>query len=429
MGGLRTSGPGRDRRSLGRPFAWLWGAYAVSTFGTWIAFDAFSLIAILVLHAGPAQVSALAAAGLAVAAAVAVPLGPWIEHRRKRPVMVAMDLMRLAALVSVPVTYALGVLGFAQLLVVSVVVGAGDIAFRAAGGAFLKRLLAPEDLLAANARFESTTWTATLLGPPLGGAAIGLLGPVTTVVANAASFLLSALGLRAVGSDEPRPERDGAARLRPRDVLDGWLHILGSTTLRPLFLNVLVVNGLIMATAPLMAVLMLGRLGFAPWQYAFAFAAPCAGGLVGSRLAPRLVARHGERRIMLVSGALRACWSVGLAFVGRGLGGMALVIGVEFGLVTCAGVFNPVLATHRLEQTAPERVARMLSAWTVSTRVAIAALTALWGILAAVTGPRVAIAVAGLLLLASPLLLPWRGYGRRLPILNEASAAGSSSAA
>ena len=104
--------------ALGRQFGWLWAAYAVSTFGTWLAFDAFPLIAILVLHAGPAAVSALAAAGLAVGAAVAVPLGPWVEFRRKRPVMIAMDLARFAALLSVPAAYALGRLSFAQLLVV-----------------------------------------------------------------------------------------------------------------------------------------------------------------------------------------------------------------------------------------------------------------------------------------------------------------------
>jgi hypothetical protein len=84
------------RRSLGRQFGWLWSAYAVSTLGTWLAFDAFSLIAILVLHAGPAEASMLAATGLAVGAVVAVPLGPWVEFRRKRPVMMAMDLIRFA---------------------------------------------------------------------------------------------------------------------------------------------------------------------------------------------------------------------------------------------------------------------------------------------------------------------------------------------
>jgi hypothetical protein len=33
-------------------------------------------------------------------------------------------------------------------------------------------------------------------------------------------------------------------------------------------------------------------------------------------------------------------------------------------------------------------------------------LTALWGLLASVTSPRLAIALAGLLMLATPLLLP-----------------------
>jgi MFS family permease len=134
------------RRSLGRQFGWLWAAYAVSTFGTWVAFDAFPLIAILALHAGPTEVSALAAAGLAVAAVVAVPLGPWVEFRRKRPVMIAMDLTRFAALMTVPVAYALGRLTFVHLMVVSVIVGAAGIAFRSASGAFVKQLVAKEDL-------------------------------------------------------------------------------------------------------------------------------------------------------------------------------------------------------------------------------------------------------------------------------------------
>jgi hypothetical protein len=83
FGATRGAGSGAvTRRSLGRQFGWLWCAYAASTVGTWLAFDAFPLIAILVLHAGPIQVSVLAAAGLAVGAVAAVPLGPWAEFRR-----------------------------------------------------------------------------------------------------------------------------------------------------------------------------------------------------------------------------------------------------------------------------------------------------------------------------------------------------------
>ncbi|MFF4826455.1 MFS transporter [Streptomyces sp. NPDC001312] len=396
------------RRGLGRRFGWLWAAYAVSSYGTGLGFGAFPLIAVLVLHSGPTQVAALSAAGRAVGAVLAVPLGPWVEFRRKRPVMIAMDLIRFAALMSVPAAFALGRLSFPQLLVVSVVVGAANIAFTAASGAYLQALLPPEDLLAANSRFESTTWTATMVGPPLGGAAIGLFGPVTTVMADAVSYLLSALGIRAIGGTEPRPTRTGAPRLRAGDLLDGWRHILAHPALRPLFFNTIAVNGLIMASEPLLAVLLLGRLGFAPWQYGLVFAVPCVGGLVGSRLARRLVARSGQRRVMLTFGVLRACWPVGLAFVQPGVSGMVLVMAVQLGLVTCCGVFNPVLATYRLHHTDPDRVARTLAAWSVSSSAAIAVLTAVWGLLAAVTSPRIAIAAAGVLLLATPLLLPRR---------------------
>lgn len=409
---MKGAGTGR---SLGRQFGWLWTAYAISTFGTYLAFDALSLIAILVLHSGPTAVAVLAAAGLAVGTVVAVPLGPWVEFRRKRPVMIAMDLTRCAAMLSIPAAFALGILTFAQLLVVSVVVGSADITFKAASGANLKALVRPQDLLVANGRFESTAWTAIGLGPPIGGAAIGMFGPVTTVVADAISYLLSAAGIRAIGgeSKEPLPDRTGAPRLRAGDLLAGWRYILAHPVLRPLFFNSVLVNALIMATAPLLAVLMLGRYHFAPWQYGISFGAPCVGGLVGSRLARRLVARFGRHKVMLTSGVLRSCWSLGLVFIRPGVGGIVLVMAVEFGLITSIGVFNPVYATYRLENTPADRVTRTLSAWSVSSSATIALLTAVWGVLADATSLRTAIAIAGVLILATPfLLLPLRLHPR-----------------
>lgn len=391
-------------KSLGRPFGWLWAAYAVSTFGTWLAFDAFTLIAILVLHAGPTQVAVLAAAGLAVGAVVAAPLGPWVEFHPKRPVMVVMDLIRCAALLSVPITYALGWLTFIQLLVVSVVVAAADIAFKAASGAYLKAQVRPDDLLVANGRFESTTWTATALGPPIGGAAVGLCGPVTVVIANAISFLLSAIGIRAIGGMERPPARTEIRRVD--DLVAGWRCILTHPALRPMLFHTILVNGLIMATAPLLALLMLDRLGFAAWQYGLAFGVPCVGGLVGARLSRRLVTRFGQHKVMYTAGTLRVCWPLGLAFIGPGTGGLVLVLTLEFCLVACVGVFNPVFATYRLDQTPTDRIARTLSAWSITNNATIAALTVFWGVLANAVGLRTAIAIAGLLLLTTPLLLP-----------------------
>ncbi len=404
------------RRSLGRRFGWLWAAYAVSAYGSGLGFGAFPLIAVLVLHAGPAQVSTLSAIGPAVGALLALPLAPWVEYRRKRPVMIGMDLARFAVMATIPVAYAFGVLGFAQLLAVSAVVATAKTVFNAASGAYLKALVRPEDLLVANARFESTNWSSIAIGPPLGGAAIGLFGPVTTVVADALSYLLSALGItasrgRGRGHDRDRdetPQRSDKGRVRAGELLDGWRHILTHPVLRALYLNNMLVAGLIMATEPLLAVRLLRQLGFAPWQYGLAFAAPCVGGFIGSRLARRVVARYGRHRIFRTVGTLRAIWLIGLAFIRPGIVGLVTVVAVELAIIVSMSLFNPVLATYRLEHTPKHLIARTLSAWSIGQQASIAILTALAGLLADLTSPHTALTVIGLLILASPLLLPRR---------------------
>ncbi|MGW3063709.1 MFS transporter, partial [Streptomyces sp. NPDC001130] len=240
----------------------------------------------------------------------------------------------------------------------------------------------------------------------LGGAAIGLFGPVTTVVADALSYLLSALGITAIRGREEAPRGAGQSPVRAGALLDGWRHIMGHPGLRALYLNQILVGGLIMATEPLLAVLLLRQLGFPPWQYGLAFAAPCVGGLIGSRLAPRVVARYGRHGVFRTVGTLRAIWLIGLAFVRPGVVGLVIVIAVELAIIFNMSLYTPVLATYRLEHTPKQLVARTLSAWSIGQQTSIALLTALGGLLADVTGPRTALTVAGLLILTTPLLLP-----------------------
>lgn len=396
------------RVRLGAGFGWLWSAYAVSTYGTWLAFGAFPLIAVQVLHAPAFAVSLLEAAGLAVAAIVALPLGPWVEHRPKRPVMIGMDLVRFAAMASIPLAYFLGLLSYVQLLVVSVISGTASIAFTAASGAYLKYLVRSEHLLVASGRFEGTSWAATAVGPPLGGALIGLLGPVVTILADAFSYLLSALAVRRIRGGDVAAPRDSSTRLRASDLLDGWRFIFDDRVLRRLFLNSILVGGLIMATSPLVAVLLLGEYHFTAWQYGLAFGIPAVGGFVGARLSARLVGRYGRYRIMIVFGWLRSVFPLGLAFVHPGITGLITVIIVEGLLIACMGVFNPIYATERLQRTPVSHTARVLSAWSVSSKLSQASLMVVWGILATFTSPLAAITISGVLLLATPLLLPKR---------------------
>jgi MFS family permease len=407
VGARQRSGranPGRER--LGRQFAWLWSASLASSLGTSFALGAFPLIAIRVLHASPAEVSALPAAGMAAGALLALPLGPWVEQRRKRPVMITMDLIRFFVMASIPVAYAFGALTFAQLLAASVIAAAAKIAFGSASGANLKSLVPRDKLMIANSRFASANWITITVAPPLGGAAITVLGPVATVTADAVSYLLSALGVLAIHREEPRPEPSGPGSSKFRDLAAGWKYIFGDRVLCLLMANSVLTGALILATEPLLAVLLLGELKFTAWMYGLAFGVPCAGGFVASRLAARLTARFGRRRMLLVAGTARACFPVGLALTFAGLGGVVFFIVIQTGLIIFMGLYMPVYSTYRLELLGDDHVSRGLAAWSITSNATIALLTGLWGVLATVTSPRIAIAVAGVLLLGTPALLP-----------------------
>ncbi|GAA1011831.1 MFS transporter [Acrocarpospora pleiomorpha] len=397
---------------LGPDFGWLWRAFAASSLGTWLALDAIPLIAVLALDAGAAQVSWIAAVSGAVGALLALPLGPWVEFRPKRRLMIRADVLRCLALMTVPIAYGMGVLSYVHLLAVAVVVAAADIVFIGASGAHLKDLVPERHLVRANGRFETITWISTAVGPPAGGALIGVLGPVATITLNAISYVLSALGLRVISRPDPAPPARAAGRSSLAEIVAGWRVIAADRVLRLLFANTVLVAALIMATAPLLLYLMLNDLGFTPLQYGLGFGIPCLGGLVGARLSQPLVQRFGQRDILLTFGVTRVLWLAGLAFVGPGTPGLLVVMAVEGAMIFCMGVFNPVFATYRLRSAPHDAVARVLTAWTISTRTAIAAATALWGVLAGLTSARTAITIAGILLIGTAILLPWRQHAR-----------------
>jgi MFS family permease len=121
-----------------------------------------------------------------------------------------------------------------------------------------------------------------------------------------------------------------------------------------------------------------------------------------------VVARYGQHRVFQTVGTLRAIWLIGLAFVRPGVVGLVTVIAVELAIIISMSLYSPVLATYRLEHTPQHLVARTLSAWSIGQQAAIAVFTALGGLLADLTSTRTALTIAGLLILASPLLLPRR---------------------
>ncbi|WP_212823499.1 MFS transporter [Catellatospora sp. TT07R-123] len=399
---------------LGSDFRRLWQAYAVSAAGSAIAAGALPLVAVLVLDASAMEVSVLAALSAATGALSVLPMSHRIDRHRKRPVMIAADLVRFAVLASVPAAAVLDRLTFAHLYAAATVQAAAAIVFTAASEAHLKALVAAELRGEANSRFESTNWLAQSVGPPVGGALVAAFGATATILVDAVSFLLSALGIQRVRQPEtavPAPAHTTAVR---RDAVAGWTYILSHAQLRPLFWNAMLFGGAVMWCTPLIAVFMLRDLDLNPWQYGLAFGLPCLGGIAGARLMPRFTRRLGERGTLLLFGVLRTPWLLVLPLASPGTPGLLLVIAADVALLFAAGVFNPAFVTFRMDITQDRLMARVVSAWLISSRSVQPLFMVAGGLLAAATSVRHALAVGGALCLVSALCLPWR-TARPLP--------------
>jgi predicted MFS family arabinose efflux permease len=387
-----------------------WVAYAVSQAGSGIGTGALPLVAILILGSSDWQISMLAAVAGIAGAAVFVPLGPWVEFHRKRPAMITADLLRCAALASVPIAAWLGALTYAQLCLVAAVQTVGVILSSAASAAYLKGLVPGDRLTVVNSRWETTMWTASTVGPPVGGMLVSALGALAAIVVDAASFLLSAVTLGRTRHREPVPATPASRRHWLAEMTAGWRHIAAHPILRALFIHALLFGGCLVASTPLIAILMLRELGFNPAQYGLALGIPCAAGVLGSLLAPRIIRRHGLIPTLLATGAARCLWMAVLPAAPGSAIGLALIIGADTMLLLCAGVFNPAFATYRMQAVDDGYLARVTAAWAISSKIAQPIVIAAAGLAAAALGARTALVVLAGVLVASVVLLPWKAW-------------------
>ena len=174
----------------------------------------------------------LTAAGTLSFAVLALPAGVWVDRVARRPALVGADLVRGAALLTVPVAAGLHRLSLVQLAVVALATGMARVLFDVAYPSYLPALVGRDQLVRANAWLESSRSATQLTGPGLGGWLVQLAGAPLAVAADAASFLASAGCLLAIGTVEPRPARAGRSALR-RELAEGLGSCLASPPCGP----------------------------------------------------------------------------------------------------------------------------------------------------------------------------------------------------
>ena len=106
-----------------------WGAATVSGAGTAVTALALPLVALTVLDATAFEVALLAAAGQVSWLLLSLPAGVVAQRVPLRRLQVTLDLVRFAALGSLPLAWWLGTLTYAHLLCAALVTGAATVLF------------------------------------------------------------------------------------------------------------------------------------------------------------------------------------------------------------------------------------------------------------------------------------------------------------
>jgi MFS family permease len=231
--GLHDRRPGRGL--LGRrDFRLLWIGETASGLGNSITLVALPLTAVVVLDAGATAVGVLTAAAWLPWLLVGLPMGAWVDRARKRPLMVACDLLSATALVSVPLAAWLGVLTLAQLVAVALVAGTVAVCFGTTYHAYIPVVLGGRDLLAGNARLQGSEAATQVAGPGTAGLLAQAFGGATGLLADAATFLVSALCLARIRVAEPVPARHEERVPLRRQIVEGLRFVGRDRYLRPL---------------------------------------------------------------------------------------------------------------------------------------------------------------------------------------------------
>ncbi len=341
---LTSGGSARSRLWRGalrsRDFRLFWFGETISKLGSSISTVALPLVAVVTVHASALVVSSLAAAEWLPWLLIGLPVGAWVDRLPRRRVMLSADAVSLVLFASVPIAAWLGALTVGQLLAVALLAGAASVFFQTAYQVYLPSLVDEQELPRANALMQGSEAASQVVGPGVAGALAAAIGAVSGMMADAATFFISAVCLVSIRAKEPRADR---ARDRPklgREIAEGLRFVTRDPYLRPLTIAGAISNLGLVGYQAILIVFLVRIVGLSPGVVGLLIALASLGGVIGAAFATRIARRFGSARGYLICElvAPAAALLVPLTAPGPRLalfvaGGLAVVAGVVAGNV------------------------------------------------------------------------------------------------
>ena len=215
-------------------FVRLWAAATVSTFGTLVTRTALPFTAILVLNVDALELGFIRVAELLPGLLLGLVAGAWIDRVRRRPVMVAADLLRALVLLTIPVAAFAQVLSLWQLVLVAAATSVLSIWFDVAYQSYLPTLVDRGELIEGNSKLTAAGAVAEVAAFSAGGWLVQLVTAPVAILIDVSTFVVSALYIRRIDAPEPAPAPAAPDTRITTEIVEGLRIIAVDPTLRAL---------------------------------------------------------------------------------------------------------------------------------------------------------------------------------------------------
>ncbi|MBL4767343.1 MAG: MFS transporter [Rhodobacteraceae bacterium] len=344
-----------------RNFRLLFSASAVSNLGDGVSSLAFPWLATLITR-DPMMIAAVAFATRLPWLLFSIPAGVWTDRVDRRRLMVQADLFRMlltfgivAMILSVPsFPPDQGGLFIAGLCGVAFLLGSAEVVRDNAAQTVLPSVVPKETLEQANGQLWSIEQImGSFVGPPLAGLLIAYAVPAPFAL-DAFSFALAA-GLVWCMALTPR-----AAPVRRSvwfEASEGISWLLGHRTILQLAVVLGLMNALSLMTITVLILYSQEILGLSAAGHGLLLTAGAAGGVLGGLICPRIAARIGQRRSLVLAVAMLA-----LCFVAIWLATSVWIVALAlFFEMFAALLWNVVTVSYRQRLIPDELLGRVNS--------------------------------------------------------------------
>ncbi|HEX4063975.1 MAG TPA: MFS transporter [Streptosporangiaceae bacterium] len=398
-------------------FLKLWAGQSVSLAGSSVTGLALPLTAIYTLHAGAGEIGLLSAATWLPYVILGLQAGAWTDRHRRRPVLIWADIGRavlLGGIVALAVTHTLTM----PLLYLGVFcTGTLTMFFDVSYNSYVPSIVGRDLLVTANSRLQASSSISNVAGPGLGGLLIQLVTAPIAIIADAASFVVSAAFALWIRTPEPvpPPKRPGESMLK--QVRQGLAVCMKNPLLRALMGTATIFNLFAQWMVALLVLFAVRDLGLKAGTIGLAGGLAAIGALIGSVTVTRLSKRFGVGPTTMFAVTIECAVMLAIPFLPGGHPLLATILLAAALAVNGFGTAaSSIVATTVRQTITPSRlIGRMTATYKFFTYGVIAIGALLGGLFGQLLGVRHGMLIGAICLMSTVV---WTAFSA-IPKLRE----------